>query len=156
MIRLDFLEKTEVFKGLNQDQLAAVRDCCEEVEFNRGDKIFGEGDTAEKLFAVINGQVDLRFDLPKRSSSEENTISSLSEGQAFGWSSLVPPHKYTLSAYCANETCKLIKADKASLAQLLKKDDEVGYRVMSNIVILIGKRFHKLQDRVTKDRGLIL
>ena len=156
MVRLDFLEKAEVFKGLNQDQLAAARDCCEEVEFNHGDKIFAEGDNADNLFVVINGQVDLRFDLPKRSTSEENTISSISEGQTFGWSSMVPPHKYTLSAYCVKGSCKLIKAEKESLAHLIKKDDEFGYRVMSNIVAIIGKRFHKLQDRVTKDRGMIL
>ncbi len=109
MISLDFLKKVEVFKGLNDEQLAAVQECCEEKVFQSGDRLFREGEDAAHLCVMMEGQVDIRFDLHGQSTSEANNISSLTGTTTFGWSALVPPNKYKLSAYCATRTCKVLK-----------------------------------------------
>ncbi len=151
MISLDFLEKVEVFKGLNDDQLTAVQACCQENEFQRGDKIFGQGEEATQLFAVMGGQVELKFDMPR--SKSDTVISSISETMAFGWSSLIPPHKMTLSGYCVSRVCKLATFEKDQLLQLFEKDTRLGYQVMSNLAGVVGGRFHKLQNEIARRRG---
>jgi CRP-like cAMP-binding protein len=153
MISLDFLEKSNVFKGLNDDHLKAVQQCCQEKEFQRGEKIFGEGDDASCLCIVREGQVDLRFDLPGRPSSEKNTISSLTSGMTFQWSSLVTPHKTRLSSYCASRSCIVVMADRKQLTTLFEKDMRLGYLVMSNLAEIVGERFHTLQDEIANRRG---
>ena len=77
MSGLDFLEKVDIFKGLDQDQLNAVHKGGREKEYHYGDRLFAEGENADRIWLVVDGQVDLRFDLPGRPTSEENTIFSI-------------------------------------------------------------------------------
>ncbi len=150
MTSIDFLRNVEVFSGLKDSQLAGFEDHCREMDFRQNDKLFSEGDEASSLWIVKEGRVDLRFDLPDRATSTKNTISSLSEFMTFGWSSLVAPHKYRLSAYCATNSCKVIQIDREEMLALFKQDSKTGYQVMSNLVEIIGKRFRQLQDSASK------
>lgn len=150
MTRLDFLQSAEVFKGLNDSQLSGFQDHCREMEFRQNEKLFSDGDDASCLWIVNEGRVDLRFDLPERSTSTKNTISSISEFETFGWSSLVAPHKYRLSAYCATKSCKVVQIEREQLVKLFKQDSKTGYLVMSNLVQIIGQRFRQLQESASK------
>ncbi|NNL76584.1 MAG: cyclic nucleotide-binding domain-containing protein [Desulfobacterales bacterium] len=153
MITLDFLEKVEVFKDLDDKQLTVIQEHSQIVEFGRGDKIFGTGDEPLYLWVVMAGEVDLHWELPGRSASAEKTISTLEETATFGWSSLVPPYSYRLSAYCAGRSCKLIKIPKDGLMHLFEKDAAIGYKVMTGLLAVIGSRFLKLQDEVARRKG---
>jgi len=150
MTSLDFLRSVVVFKGLIDSQLTGFEDHCREMEFRQNEKLFSEGDDAACLWIVKEGRVDRRFDLPDRSTSTKNTISSIAEFMSFGWSSLVAPHKYRLSAYCATKSCKVIQIDREELVKLFKQDTKTGYLVMSNLVEIIGQRFRQLQDSASK------
>jgi len=150
MTRLDFLRSVEVFKGLNDSQLSGFEGLCREMEFRQNEKLFSEGDDAGCLWMVSEGRVDLRFDLPDRSTSTKNTISSISEFKTFGWSSLVAPHEYKLSAYCATQSCKVVQIERQQLVKVFKQDAKTGYLVMSNLVEIIGQRFRQLQDSASK------
>jgi CRP-like cAMP-binding protein len=153
MTSLDFLEKVEVFKDLNDDQLTEVQKHCQEAKYSRGDKIFGTGEEPKHLWVVLEGQVALQWEQPGRSALPETTISRLSEAMIFGWSSLVPPHKYRLSAYSATRTCKVLKIGRDALISLFAQDAQFGYKVMTNLLCVVGSRFLALQDEVAKQRG---
>jgi NADP-reducing hydrogenase subunit HndB len=150
MTSLEFLQSVEVFKGLIDRRLADVEKHCHEMQFRQNEKLFSEGDDAACLWIVKDGRIDLRFDLPDRSTSTKNTISSVSESMTFGWSSLVAPHKYKLSAYCATKSCKVIQIERKELIKLFKLDSKTGYIVMSNLVEIIGRRFRQLQESASK------
>ncbi|MBI5605615.1 MAG: cyclic nucleotide-binding domain-containing protein [Deltaproteobacteria bacterium] len=156
MENIDLLNRVEVFKGLDKAQLMAVKDCCRQKSFNDGEKISGEGEDAAFLWAVIEGGVDLRFDLPGRKSSEEMTITTISEGKVFGWSSFVPPFKYRLSSYCSSKGCQLIEINRDGLVKVFETQPLIGYRVMTNVSIVIGTRFQQLQDEVAWCEGEIM
>jgi signal-transduction protein with cAMP-binding, CBS, and nucleotidyltransferase domain len=117
MISLDFLENVEAFAELDDDQLTAIQGCCEIAEFKRGEEIFAAGDTPEYFWIVHVGQVNLTWDMSEGSALPENTITQLTEGMPFGWSSLVPPYKYHLSAHCASRSCKTVRISKGRLLQ---------------------------------------
>ncbi|MBA4392358.1 MAG: hypothetical protein C0407_02280 [Desulfobacca sp.] len=153
MNSIDLLNKVEVFEGLDKSQLEAVKECCQKKSFQGEDKISGEGDNASFLWAVISGAVELRFDLPGRKSSEEMTITTISEGKVFGWSSFAPPYKYRLSAYCSSKDCQLIELNRDSLIKVFEAHPLIGYRVMTNVAKVIGTRFQQLQDEVALLEG---
>jgi len=153
MISLDFLENVEAFSDLDDDQLTAIQGCSEIAEFKRGEEIFAAGEISEYFWAVLEGQVNLTWDAPEGPHLPENTITTLSEGMSFGWSSLVPPHKYHLSAHSASRNCKTVRIPKGRLLQLFEDDAQLGYKVMSKVMIVAGKRFHQLQDEVARRRG---
>ena len=149
MISLDFLETVEVFSDLDDDQLTAIQSCCEIADFKRGEQIFAAGETPEYFWVVLDGQVNLTWDMPEG----PDTITTLSEGEPFGWSSLVPPHKYRLSAKCASRNCKTVRIQQGRLLELFEDDAQLGYKVMSKVMIVAGKRFHQLQDEIARRRG---
>ena len=114
MISLEFFKNVEIFQGLNDEQLAEIMNCSQEETLQQETRLFEKGENAAYLWIVREGRVELRFDFPGLASSEENTISSISEAGAFGWSSIVPPNKYRLAGYSTGGECKLIKVEKES------------------------------------------
>jgi CRP-like cAMP-binding protein len=153
MIPLDFLEKVAVFKELDDNQLTTVQTLCQEVGFARGERIFETGETPKYLWVVLEGEVALQWELPGRSALPETTISILRPQKTFGWSSLVPPYKYRLSAYCGTRTCKLIKVEREGLTGLFETDPAIGYKAMTRLLAIVGARFLSLQDEIAKRRG---
>ena len=149
MILLYFLKKVDIFKGLDQDQLDRISAGCREKEYQNNHRLFTEGENADRVWIVMEGQVDLRFDLPGRPTSEENTIFSITAGSTLGWSSFVPPFQYKLSAYCATRSCKILQIDKEFLLGLFEKDNRMGYRVVSNLTGVASTHFHRLQNSAT-------
>jgi CRP-like cAMP-binding protein len=156
MKTIENLNDVEVFKGLDPSQLSAIKDCCQVQTFTEGEKIFGDKENAHFLWAVVEGRVDLRFDLPGRKSSDEMTITTISEGKVFGWSSFAPPYKYRLSAYCSSKDCQLIEINKDKLIKVFDANPLIGYRVMTNVAKVIGTRFQQLQDEVALLGGEII
>lgn len=158
MISIDFLRTIEIFKGLDDKQLEAVRGCCEVVEFQKGDKLFTEGDDATQVWIITDGDVDLRFEMPdNRPTSEEHNVSSVKAQDAvakiLGWSCFVPPYKMRLSAYCVSRRCEIIRIEKKDLLKLFGEDTQMGYMVLSFLIRVVGFRFQQFQDVVAKQLG---
>lgn len=153
MITSDFLKKVDVFKDLNDDQLKIIQENCQTAEFKKDDTLFSAGDDPLYLWVVLAGEVDLHWEIPGRSLPAKKTISTLTEASTFGWSSLVPPHKYRLSAYCASDTCTVVKIAKEKLTALFDNEAAIGYKVMTGLLSVIGTRFLNFQDEVARHRG---
>lgn len=148
MEMIDFLESVDLFHEVAKDHIGAVVPCCEKVNVTRGDPIISGGEDAGFLYVVMEGEVLLRDE-----GDDRQVISNLTEGHAFGWSALVPPYRYYLSAYCASRQCKLLKMERKSLKKLIESDPAIGYPVMNRILALIGKRFDEMEEKVIKRLG---
>jgi len=149
MAVLDLLKRADIFKGLTDDQLTKVQAGCQEIEYQSASRLFSEGEKSDRIWIVSEGQVDLRFDLPGRSSSEENTIFSIAAGNTLGWSSFIPPYQYKLSAYCATRTCKILQILNDFLLNLFEKDIQMGFVVISNLTGIASAHFQQLQNSAT-------
>ena len=145
MAMLDLLRRADIFKGLSDDQLTKIQAGCKEIEYQSGSRLFAEGEKSDRVWIVSDGQVDLRFDLPGRSSSEENTIFSITAGNTLGWSSFIPPYQYKLSAYCATRTCKIVQVLNEFLLNLFEKDARMGFLVVTNVTGIASDHFDQLQ-----------
>ena len=146
MAMLDILKQADIFKGLSDNQLAKIQAGCKEIEYQSASRLFAEGEKSDRVWIVSEGQVDLRFDLPGRPSSEENTIFSIAPGNTLGWSSFIPPYQYKLSAYCATRTCKIIQILNEFLLNLFEKDTRMGFIVVTNVTGIASDHFNQLQN----------
>jgi len=157
MININILEKVDTFKRFSDEQLQKVSVISEEIEFQRGDVIFSEGEDARHLFFIIEGCVDLRSELPSRKLGQENTVRSLSSDddvlKTFGWSCFIPPNKMRLSAHCTSRTCRIAKIDKNRLAGFFNEDTNASSDFFQHLVGDIGSRFHQFQDTVARNKG---
>lgn len=152
MIKLDFLKTVSLFSTLDESMLSAIQKCCLEKQFTKNDRIFAEGDEATYLGIVQEGEVALRLDLG-RPTSDRNTLSLIGPTKTFGWSSLVWPHRYRLSAYVVSDRCSVVLAEGSCLLSLFDKDPLMGYRVMTKLAWVIAKRFDLRQTEIAEERG---
>lgn len=154
----EMLGQLEAFKDLNAHQLAAMGSYSKEETYQRGDKLFTEGDPATEVWFIVDGHVDLRFEMPdRRPTTTDATLSSVQVNDAvaktLGWSCFVPSYKMRLSAYCVSRTCKVVKIARENLLRFFEEDPLAGYRFMSYLIKVVGYRFHQFQDEVAKHRG---
>ena len=159
MVSLELLGSIEAFKGMDQGQLSKLQPNCQELVLTKVTS-FSLNDSAEHLWIVLEGRVDLRFELPAgRPTSEEHTVSSVDidkrdpVAQTFGWSCFVPPYKMRLSAYCATDRTKILRISKKSLLKLFDEDCKMGYVFLTYLITVVGYRFHQFQDVVAKNMG---
>ena len=145
MAAIDELRQVETFQSLSDDELSAISKLTIEKQHVFGDRLFKDGDSATHLWVVKEGTIDLRFDLPGRETSEESTLSSIGAKKIVGWSSLVPPYKYKLSAYCASAQCKVLLIERKILREFLNSHPKTGYQVMAAMLRVVGRRFQRLQ-----------
>jgi len=154
MISLEFLEQVDVFRNLNDDQLSAIQNCAEAVDYKKGDRIFEQGDVASHVWIVLEGDVELRTELPGQKAGSGSSPAFMSEAQVFGWTCFVQPYRYRLSGYCASRWCKVIKLERDDLLALFERDAVVGFQVMDYLLGAMGKQFEQLQEEIAKVRGI--
>jgi len=154
MINLEFLEKVDVFRKLNDDQLSAIQKCAEVIDFKKNDRIFEQGDVASYVWILLEGNVELRTEPGDQEGRADSSPAFLSEAQAFGWTCFVQPNRYRLSGYCASRLCKIIRLERDDLLAIFAQDVVVGFRVMNYLLKAVGKQFEQLQERIAKDRGI--
>ena len=137
-----------LFKGLAPDETTAFLRQCQEKTCKDGTKLFMEQTEATRLFLILEGGVDLHFEMPQRESAD-TTIVSLKPGDAVGWSVIVPPYQYRLSGYCRGATT-LLEIDRDHLEILFETNYHLAYIFMRNIAALTGKRLHQVQEKLAR------
>ena len=141
----ELLKAVEAFNALTDKEISDIAEFCRERRFTGGEQIFKEGDDATHLYVVKDGLVDIRFELPARETSEAHTLSTLPEKEIFGWSSMLPPFRYKLSAYCESEACTVMMIEQSRFHEYLRNNPDTGYRVLSGLIKVVGRRFQQLQ-----------
>jgi len=160
MVTFDLLKSIKAFAPLDDEQLAILQPHCEILTFRGGERLFQEGEPALHLWYVIEGQVDLRFEMPsRRSTHAERTVTTLEvaekapEAKVMGWSCFIQPNKMRLSAYCITDRCRILRIAKDSLTELFDRDPAMGYRFLSYMITVVGYRFQQFQDHVARNLG---
>ena len=153
MTDIELLKKIDAFRQLDDNQLLAIKDCWEVVGFKQGDQLFKEGEDSRYLWVVIEGKVDLRYELEDGSSLSKGKLHFISEAQTFGWSCFVPPYKYRLSGYCVTGECSVIKIEKNCLLKLFEQNPDMGFHVMKQLVQVVGSHFNNFRDELSKQIG---
>jgi CRP/FNR family transcriptional regulator, cyclic AMP receptor protein len=87
-VETDVLRQAPLFSALDDEAAAALRGSLSTVRLRRGEVLFHEGDSGDKLYIVADGKVKLG-----RTSSDgrENLLAILGPGQMFGELSLFDP-----------------------------------------------------------------
>ncbi|MDO8750529.1 MAG: cyclic nucleotide-binding domain-containing protein [Dehalococcoidia bacterium] len=135
------LSKSKLFAGLSQAELDRVVKLCTGREYQPQTMVFDEGGAAKEVYLLEQGRVALEMKVPSISSAAHRraTVDIASEGDVFGWSALVEPYTYTLSAICL-EKVKAIALDAAGLRDLLEQNERIGYQVSKGLVRVVSSR----------------
>ncbi len=157
MALIDTLKASEFFEGLETGHLEKMGNLCRGYSYREGEMIFKEGDEATELYVLTNGRVALEMavhPVPDRPAIP-TAVEVITKSEIFGWSALVEPYIYTLSARCmTNCTVLAIKGDM--LRKVMADDAGLGFELMKRLARLISLRLTHTRLRLTSGLGLVL
>ena len=128
MISLELMRRYPFFAGLGEAELKAIAMIAEELQVPTGTILFEEGQTADSLFLLLEGNVDLSFNSPL-GVMEQVHIGGVNPGEPFAISALIPPHTLKHTAR-AGTPVHAIKIPAAPLCTMCAQDARMGYQMM--------------------------
>lgn len=158
MTKLDIIKENYMFRELTPDELGKIDAIAQEKTYEAGQSVFKEGDQASHLYILEEGRVLLEMRIapyPERSPSPSAVIDVVSKGEVFGWSALVPPNVFTLSASTADK-CRIVAIDGAKLYELMEFNPLMGYEIVKRLAKIAAIRLKRSREMLMSERGLAL
>ena len=131
------LAATRMFRNLSPEQIKAIAELGDEIEFADGRALMIEGDPADAFFLIRDGFVALETQAP----TGTITIETLHNGDPVGWSWLFEPYLAHFDAR-SRGTTRAIKFDAAALRRRSAEDAQLGYELMRSFTAVIVERLH--------------
>src|SRR5436305_4003021 len=94
----------ELLNGLTPDEAAAVLALGKRLLISSGAELFHLGEEGDALYRVQRGRVRLTLPMPVRGHDENILVEERAPRQTVGWSALIPPYRFTLTATAPLET----------------------------------------------------
>lgn len=138
MIDINQLRSVRVLSYLNDEMLQKIEPITTIMEFKAGEFIFKEGEYAEHLYAILQGEVGLETE---KNPSKLILVTKLSCGRTLGFSAVLDTeHRKYLGYAKAMTDTKLFAWKGAELERLFVQDYELGFLIMRRIANTIHKR----------------
>jgi signal transduction histidine kinase len=138
---IDLIRRFDIFSELPDKALDAVARLAIEQTHPEGTMIFSEDSSAENLFLLLDGKISLekRVQLGSTGTPRRAPLSTIGGGQTLGWSSLVPPYKYTSTGICLEDATVLaIPGEK--LREFMLNQPSVGFAISQRLASIIRGR----------------
>jgi CRP/FNR family transcriptional regulator, cyclic AMP receptor protein len=134
----------DLLLGLATDDAERVLALGKRMVLTSGAQLFHLGDDADSIYLVTRGRLRLTLPMQVRNRQEDVLVEERSGGQTVGWSGLIPPHRFTLTATAAIET-EVVALPREALNAYFADHPEIGCAVSMNLAFVIGQRLHLFQ-----------
>lgn len=124
--------------------LEFMAECAAEFHFAAGEYILREGEPANQLYLIDRGKVALGTIGANRGFT---TIEILAEGEALGWSWLIPPYHWHFTALAILPTT-VIALDGYRLREKCEADHDFGYELLKRLALIIGQRLRMTRKQL--------
>jgi len=133
------LRNSDLCKSLSDEEFEKMASIGEPFTRSSGEYLFMLGDVSDHLYVLVEGKVALCHPMSFGDVMKDVTVESARPGQTLGWSTMVKPYRFTLSA-AATETTRLVSFVRNDLLQLFENEPRIGYLVLTEISELLGFR----------------
>jgi hypothetical protein len=115
-VRIEFLKKLHLFRGLSDAELAKVADELQELSFDNPGTVFAEGAVADSFHIIYDGRVDIT----RLVNAKQVKIASLVKGDYYGEQGLLRSRNRNATVTAESGTLILVLY-RTQFAQLLKE-----------------------------------
>jgi CRP/FNR family transcriptional regulator, cyclic AMP receptor protein len=134
------LLRLDLFRGLDQEELARMLAQAELIECRAGDYPIREGEQDNHLFVILSGKAGIY----KRSLSVQKLIKELGPGECFGEMSLIECRSRSASVKAVTH-CRLLRLDGDQIVRF----PDLSSKLFRNIARLLSQRLRHANDIMT-------
>lgn len=131
------LESQDVFGFLTPKQVDSISNAARRIHFAAGDTVYSQGEPAEFIYVVLEGEVMLR--LPWKGGLVV-PLDLATPGAMFGSCLCFGINTYSTTARCTQDS-KLLKIEAAALGKLMDEDSRMGYALQRRLSQIYFKRY---------------
>ncbi|WP_251862219.1 Crp/Fnr family transcriptional regulator [Clostridium sp. Marseille-Q2269] len=139
--------KVSIFENLNNEELLEIVKTINHKEYAKGDTIFTEGNVANTLYFINEGNIKL-YKYTK--DGKEQILHILSEGEFFGELDLIKPSKYGFNAK-AIVNSKMCTLTKDEMKDIIMRKPEIGIKVLETVGARVAEVENLVQNLATND-----
>ena len=120
------LRETPIFADLEPEHIVAIAGCATSMSFPANEKIYEEGQPADRFLIIQEGRVAIDMESVHRGVL---TVHTVGPGEVLGWSWLFPPYEWHYDARAVKDT-SAIALDADVLRAKIEEDPALGYALM--------------------------
>ncbi len=135
----------ELLNGLTSAEVDQILALGTRLIVPSGTSLFRLGDPADRLFLTERGRIRLTLPMQVRGREEDIFVEESSPGQTVGWSALIPPYRFTLSAIASLHEAEVVALPRETLLDYLAANPAAGYKIALNLSVVIGHRLQLFQ-----------
>lgn len=145
MDKAEVLQKSFIFSGLKESEIAELAGLAFERNIASGEFIFWEGDTPEWFYVVAAGRIKV---LKHSLLGKKFIIAFFGPGEMFGEVAVFEDKPYPASAQTAEDTC-ILGVERQDFLAFLAQRPQVALRIIS----ILGGRLRDSQNRLKDFAG---
>jgi CRP-like cAMP-binding protein len=135
-----------IFKGLPDEDIAALEPLAERLEIARGEGLFRQGDPADCFYVVLSGGLDIVVRSP---GGGTHVVAHMAPGAVVGETSLLIGGERSASALATDATTLLSFPDE-QLRKLLRSDSLPAYRVVYRLAEALAHRLREIDAHIAQ------
>ncbi|WP_152361158.1 Crp/Fnr family transcriptional regulator [Microlunatus speluncae] len=143
----EVLKQAPLFAELDDEAASTLAAAMGTIKVNKGDVLFHEGDTEDRLYVVVSGKIKLGR---SGSAGRENLLAVLGPGQMFGELSVFDPGPRSSTA-TAVTSCELRVLEHDELTQWLTGRPEVARGLLGQLASRLRRANENAADLVFSD-----
>ena len=133
-----------LFQDFTPEQVALVEPLFTSIWIETGTVIIEQGDPAEYLYLVVEGEVVVRF---KPDDGPPLVVAHVRPEGVVGWSAALRSTTYTSAAISATP-CKMLRVLGVDLRALCEEHPVTGTRILERLATKLTERLHSSQESV--------
>jgi CRP-like cAMP-binding protein len=139
---IELIRQVAIFKDLDEGELARIGEVCRTQEFVSGEYIFREGESGNRLYLIIEGDVRISRNIP---GSGEEALAILKPGALFGEMAVFDRSERSTDAI-SNGGTRCLTIARPDFELLLDFNRELAYKVLWSCVRLLSTRLRSTND----------
>ena len=146
MISIKDLKEADLFKGLNTKQLQLFGKHFTEVNFKAGEIVFTQGEPAQNLYILLEGEVTLG--IKAKGEIDITAYSVARKGEAFGLPALIKPYRNSVSAICTKKA-RAYSINGEILRKQMKRNSKAAIEIMEKVAEIFFNRLNSNRAMIT-------
>lgn len=138
------VRKPTLFEGLDRDTAREIAALGTSRVLLTGRSLFSLGDDASELYVVERGRIALTLPMEIGERDRDLPIDERRAGDIVGWSAVVPPYRFTLSAH-AEEDSQVLALPREALLDYCVAHPQTGRVLTANVTAVIGHLLNVFQ-----------